>query len=119
MSLRNSPRHTVRVQPRTKAPGVLGQNRWTAAGAPAVVSCNVHPLTAVERVDMGLQNTDSRKVYHYGISWPGDSHCSITVDGMAGEWDQTGPAVYYGIGSLSAHWEVVITRRGGGDGSGV
>ncbi len=100
--------HEVVVTPRIRTRDAGGAPVW-ADGTPVAVRAVVQPLTAVERVDLGLATETTRKVLT-PEHWPGGLHSRITWDGR--DWDQVGEARTYVTGRRSQHDEVVIKARG-------
>lgn len=116
MSLLNSGPHSVIVTPKVTVRGSLGSEQ--VDGEPVTVPRVAVQPTMIEE-DLTSEGTSAASTYRLigRGAWPGGplSKVEVVSGPHLGTYDQDGPARVYGMSPRTAHYDVLLRRRGEAD----
>ncbi|MEX5308895.1 hypothetical protein [Kocuria sp. CPCC 205297] len=113
MSLRSAPRHTVTVTTVQRVPDGMGGYE-DVEQPPVTRHCNVYPLSATERYELGFQAVTTYQVFDHEQQinpgagpWPGGNHTRITWEGRT--FQQEGEPMVHTMSRRTSHQRIVMT----------
>lgn len=103
--------HTVTVTPVLESDGPYAEE---TLGEPVTVRCNVQPVSAAERQDLGLTTTTAYRIkyfhpVHGGKPWPGGPYSKIDWQGR--RFEQRGEALLSSMSPRTAHYKIIMVSQ--------